>query len=93
MASLNSFKSIFLKANKKYENLITAHQLNDKLEWFLMQLSKGAGLVELIGFNEFEQKENFKIYKPLLNITKDELENYFSEEESERICRSRTERG
>ena len=59
-----------------YANLITAHQLNDKLEWFMMQLSKGAGLVELIGFNEFEQKENYQIYKPLLNITKDELENY-----------------
>lgn len=63
-------------SNEKYKNLITAHQLNDKLEWFLMQLSKGAGLVELIGFNEFEQKNNYKIYKPLLNITKDELENY-----------------
>lgn len=59
-----------------YDNLITAHQLNDKLEWFMMQLSKGAGLVELIGFNEFEQKNNYQIYKPLLNITKDELENY-----------------
>ena len=56
-----------------YETLITAHQLNDKLEWFMMQLSKGAGLVELIGFNEFEHKENYQIYKPLLNITKDEL--------------------
>jgi tRNA(Ile)-lysidine synthase len=63
-------------SENSYENLITAHQLNDKLEWFLMQLSKGAGLVELIGFNEFEQKNNYKIYKPLLNITKDELENY-----------------
>ena len=63
-------------SENSYENLITAHQLNDKLEWFMMQLSKGAGLVELIGFNEFEEKENYKIYKPLLNITKDELENY-----------------
>ena len=63
-------------SENSYENLITAHQLNDKLEWFLMQLSKGAGLVELIGFNEFEQKNNYKIYKPLLNITKDELENF-----------------
>lgn len=63
-------------SNEKYENLITAHQLNDKLEWFLMQLTKGAGLFELIGFNEFEQKQNYKIYKPLLNITKDELDNY-----------------
>lgn len=59
-----------------YKNLITAHQLNDKLEWFMMQLSKGAGLIELIGFNEFEDKKNYKIYKPLLEISKDELENY-----------------
>lgn len=62
-----------------YVNLITAHQLNDKLEWFMMQLSKGAGLVELIGFNEFEHKESYQIYKPLLNISKDELEKYLLE--------------
>jgi len=68
------FEQIITK--NSYENLITAHQLNDKLEWFMMQLSKGAGLVELIGFNEFEDKDNYKIYKPLLNITKEELENY-----------------
>ncbi len=68
------FDEIILE--NSYENLITAHQLNDKLEWFMMQLSKGAGLVELIGFNEFEQKDTYKIYKPLLNITKDELEIY-----------------
>ena len=64
-----------------YEVLITAHQLNDKLEWFLMQLTKGAGLVELIGFNEFEQKENYKIYKPLLDITKKELEEFLQKED------------
>ncbi|MCG3663542.1 tRNA lysidine(34) synthetase TilS [Aliarcobacter butzleri] len=63
-----------------YEILITAHQLNDKLEWFLMQLTKGAGLVELIGFNEFQQKENYKVYKPLLEITKEELENFLKQE-------------
>lgn len=63
-----------------YEILITAHQLNDKLEWFLMQLTKGAGLVELIGFNEFEQKENYKVYKPLLEIAKEELENFLKQE-------------
>lgn len=63
-----------------YEVLITAHQLNDKLEWFLMQFTKGAGLVELIGFNEFEQKENYKICKPLLEITKEELESFLKQE-------------
>ena len=65
--------------NNNYEILITAHQLNDKLEWFLMQLSKGAGLIELIGFNEFEIKDTYKIFKPLLSISKEELENYLKE--------------
>lgn len=64
-----------------YEVLITAHQLNDKLEWFLMQFTKGAGLVELIGFNEFEQKENYKVCKPLLEITKKELEEFLQKED------------
>jgi tRNA(Ile)-lysidine synthase len=37
-----------------YQSLITAHQLNDQLEWFLMQLSKGAGLIELVGLQQME---------------------------------------
>lgn len=60
----------------KYNTLLTAHQLNDKLEWFMMQLSKGAGLIELIGFNKWEQKPSYKIFKPLLEITKEEIEGY-----------------
>jgi len=62
--------------NYSYETLVTAHQLNDKLEWFLMQLTQGAGLVELIGFEEFTKKENYTLIKPLLNYTKDELQNF-----------------
>ena len=71
------FKEIIL--NNSYDTLITAHQLNDKLEWFLMQLSKGAGLIELIGFNEFEKLDSFQIYKPLLEVSKDELKNFLDE--------------
>ncbi|MGA1932958.1 tRNA lysidine(34) synthetase TilS [Arcobacter sp. YIC-464] len=70
----NFFEELIRKHS--YTTLITAHQLNDKLEWFMMQLSKGAGLSELIGFNSWEEKEFYKIYKPLLNITKDELQEY-----------------
>lgn len=68
------FKEI-IKENS-YEVLITAHQLNDKLEWFFMQLSKGAGLVELLGMSEFEEKDAYKIYRPLLNISKKKLQEY-----------------
>ena len=62
-----------------YEILITAHQLNDIFEWFLMQLSKGSGLVELLGMQTFEKKKNYTIFRPLLNITKNELENFLKE--------------
>lgn len=68
------FKKI-IKENS-YEVLITAHQLNDKLEWFFMQLSKGAGLLELLGMSEFEEKEFYQIYRPLLNSPKKKLQEY-----------------
>jgi tRNA(Ile)-lysidine synthase len=32
-----------------YTNLLTAHHLGDRLEWFLMQFCKGAGCVEITG--------------------------------------------
>ncbi len=68
----------FKKLCKKrgYENIILAHQLNDKLEWLLMRLSKGAGVSELAGMNDIEVREDFTIVKPLLHFTKDELLNY-----------------
>ena len=62
-----------------YETLITAHQLNDKLEWFLMQFSKGAGLPELISFEEFKKKENYTICRPLINISKNDLLKYLDQ--------------
>jgi len=62
--------------NNNYDSLITAHQLNDKLEWFLMQFSKGAGLVELVGLQEYSKRKNYIVYKPLLEISKDELLEY-----------------
>ncbi len=59
-----------------YKSLITAHQLNDSLEWFLMQLFKGAGLVELLGLKEREEKDDYYLLRPLLQYDKEELLNY-----------------
>lgn len=59
-----------------YETLFTAHQLNDKLEWFMMQLSKGAGLVELMGMEEYSIRDNYIASKPLLSYSKQELQDY-----------------
>lgn len=74
----NFFEEIIQK--NSYEALITAHQLNDKLEWFLMQLSQGAGLIELIGLNKISQKNNYTIYRPLLDYTKKDLQAYLDNE-------------
>ncbi len=62
-----------------YQNLITAHQLNDKLEWFLMQLTKGAGLVELLCFEESSKKEGYTLFRPLINISRSKIEEYLEE--------------
>ncbi|WP_103650642.1 tRNA lysidine(34) synthetase TilS [Campylobacter concisus] len=62
-----------------YENLILAHQFDDKFEWFLMQLGKGAGLKELFGMSELERKKHFWLVRPLLNLRKKELQNYLDE--------------
>lgn len=62
-----------------YETLLTAHQLNDKLEWFFMQLSRGAGLSEILGLNATVEKANYTIYRPLLDVSKATLENYLKE--------------
>jgi len=70
----NFFKEIINKNN--YEALLTAHQLNDKLEWFLMQFTKGAGLPELIGMKKESYKDGYKVLKPLLSYTKRALQEY-----------------
>ena len=61
-----------------YANLITAHQLDDRLEWLLMQLSKGAGLYELLGSQPLEKRDNYTLVRPLLETTKTELRAYLS---------------
>ncbi len=59
-----------------YENLILAHQFDDKFEWFLMQLGRGAGLNELLGMQELEAREDYAIARPLLGVRKCELERF-----------------
>jgi len=67
--------------DENYQVLLTAHQLNDKFEWFLMQMSKGAGLTELIGLEEYEKKDKYSIYRPLLNYTKEDLQQFLDDKD------------
>ncbi len=60
----------------EYDVLLTAHQLNDQLEWLLMRLTKGAGVSELIGLHSVAQRSNYTIVRPLLEYSKNELQDY-----------------
>ena len=62
-----------------YQTLLSAHHLNDKLEWFLMQMSKGAGLVEMLGMPESEQREGYTLIRPLLHVSKEALLAYLKD--------------
>ncbi|CAA6817340.1 MAG: tRNA(Ile)-lysidine synthetase (EC [uncultured Sulfurovum sp.] len=62
-----------------YDNLLTAHQLGDQLEWLLMRLTKGAGVSELVGLEPLTQKENYTLLRPLLPYAKEELLHYLED--------------
>ena len=62
--------------DKSYTHLLTAHHLQDRLEWMLMQLSKGAGLAELAGMNELERRSDYTLFRPLINRSKEEILAY-----------------
>ena len=61
---------------QKYTNLITAHQLNDQLEWLLMRLSKGAGMSELLGLENISKRKEYTLLRPILHHSKEELMGY-----------------
>ena len=63
---------------ESYTNLLTAHQLNDQLEWFLMRLTKGAGTAELLGLEAISERKEYNLIRPLLHHSKDELLNYLN---------------
>lgn len=62
-----------------YDNLVTAHQLNDRLEWFLMRFAKGAGVRELSGMKAVSKKDCYMVVRPLLKTSKNSLYVYLKD--------------
>lgn len=60
----------------KYTHLLTAHHLQDRLEWMLMQLCKGAGAAELVGMQGRESRSTYTLVRPLIENTKEEILSY-----------------
>ncbi len=74
----NFFEEIIKRDN--YDRLLTAHQLNDRLEWFLMQFTKGAGVVELLGFEKITKRDFYYLVRPLINHSKEDLQEFLERE-------------
>lgn len=62
-----------------YDILLTAHQLDDRFEWLLMQLGKGAGLPELLGMSAVTRHERYTVIRPLLHVSKSQLRQWLEE--------------
>ena len=81
-AELREMRYIFFeKIIKKYKAnyLLTAHHGDDLIETILMRMTRGSDLKGYAGFDLVTVKNNYKIIKPLVFTTKEEIEKYNSE--------------
>lgn len=70
----NHLKKIYFKG--KFDGVLTGHQANDQIETMLFNLFRGSGLEGLTGMNLASYYDNMFLIKPLLNIWREEIENY-----------------
>ena len=59
--------------------IATGHSLNDQAETVLMRIMRGTGLTGLAGIAPVAEYEDRKIIRPLINISRDEIERYLQE--------------
>lgn len=58
------------------DTLMLAHQADDQIETFLMNLGRGSGLYGLAAMARESWRDGIKIVRPLLNIYRSELKKY-----------------
>lgn len=68
----------FERVLKKYgsDYLFTAHHGDDLIETMLMRVSRGASFKGYAGFGEISRVNNFNLVRPLIYVTKDEIDKY-----------------
>lgn len=64
-----------LLANHNFDYILTAHHLDDSLETFLINFTRGSGIEGLTGIPE----QNDKIVRPLLVFSRKEIDTYADE--------------
>ena len=72
----NFFDEMTKKYNAKY--LLTAHHGDDLIETILMRITRGSNLKGYSGFQIATLKETYTILKPLIYVTKDQIEKYLN---------------
>jgi len=70
----NYFEQIVKEYNAKY--LLTAHHADDLIETILMRLVRGSTLRGYSGFSKIVDRGDYKIVRPFIEITKDEIIDY-----------------
>lgn len=70
----NYFGNIVRKYNSKF--LFTAHHGDDLIETILMRIARGSTLRGYSGFSKVVDMGDYKIIRPFINITKDEIYEY-----------------
>ncbi len=70
----NYFSGLIKKYNAKY--LFTAHHGDDLIETILMRIVRGSTLRGYSGFSKVIDKGSYKIVRPLMNLTKEEILAY-----------------
>ncbi len=56
--------------------LVTAHQADDQIETFFMNLGRGSGLYGLAAMRPVTYRDGVKILRPLLNVPRTELKKF-----------------
>lgn len=67
----NFFEELVCNYGAKY--LMTAHQGDDLIETILMRIVRGSTLKGYSGFSRIVDKGDYKIIRPLITVTKDEI--------------------
>lgn len=73
----NYFETIIKKYKAKY--LFTAHHGDDLVETVLMRISRGSNLKGYTGFQVETKKKYYKVIKPLIFMTKEDINEYNKE--------------
>lgn len=71
------FESLLKKYNSHF--LFTAHHGDDLVETVLMRLVRGSNVKGYSGISLIDNRENYKLVRPLLYLTKEDILNYCDE--------------